>query len=393
MRGPLVWGVKQSPSKLYILILQVWAYEEIVTPSCPFKPRHIPPSTNPLHFANWIHTYILIPQCVSFDLCKSSNLVKTNTILKTMNKLLIFLCFLVLLLVPLRSAGKDFSDRFEIIAKLQDLDVEEEREGDDAFEVLDWPSWGSGRTNKILVNVDGFGAVGDGVSDDTQVICCNKTVFHISFQTMWQRILTFSWQNLCVYQFQAFVNAWKQACSTPKSVLLVPEKRRYLVNATRFRGPCADKLVIQVNLTDFISPPFIFYFFGGDWMMHNKIPLCHQIQVLNECGVCADWRDYCSTRWAKKLGSQEPAKLANFLQFNQGLFPRKGCYWWLGQQMVGSILQEEQVQCKSCIRSLFQQEIYFALLITTVFFCLFFLAPSLSAMQKCTNGEVLLPAN
>ncbi|KAI3460696.1 hypothetical protein Pfo_017359 [Paulownia fortunei] len=130
-----------------------------------------------------------------------------------MSKLLIFLCFLVLLLVPLRSAGKDFPDRFEIFAKLEDLEVDEE--SDDESEVLDWPSWGSARANKVLVNVDGFGAVGDGVSDDTQ----------------------------------AFVNAWKQACSTPRSVLLVPEGRRYLVNATRFKGPCADKLVIQIEGT------------------------------------------------------------------------------------------------------------------------------------------------
>lgn len=42
------------------------------------------------------------------------------------------------------------------------------------------------------------------------------------------------------------MDAWKQACSAPKSVFLVPEGRRYMVNATRFRGPCADKIVIQV---------------------------------------------------------------------------------------------------------------------------------------------------
>lgn len=54
---------------------------------------------------------------------------------------------------------------------------------------------------------------------------------------------------LCISQ--AFVDAWKQACSTPKAVLLVPEGRRYLVNATRFRGPCADKIVIQVRSCKF----------------------------------------------------------------------------------------------------------------------------------------------
>ncbi|KAH6785682.1 hypothetical protein C2S51_038137 [Perilla frutescens var. frutescens] len=126
-----------------------------------------------------------------------------------------FLCFLVLLLAPLRSGAKDFSDRFEAFARLHELDVEDEDGEDDVLGALDLPSWHSGHTNKVLVNVDGFGAVGDGVADDTK----------------------------------AFMDAWKQACSTPKSVLLVPEGRRYLVNATRFRGPCADRIVIQIEGT------------------------------------------------------------------------------------------------------------------------------------------------
>ncbi|KAK4433606.1 putative polygalacturonase [Sesamum alatum] len=131
-----------------------------------------------------------------------------------MNNLLISLSFLVLLLFPLTSAGKGFPH--DILEDLvEDLQVQVVEEEGDEFEVLDWPSWESARGNKVLVNVDAFGAVGDGVSDDTQ----------------------------------AFVDAWKQACSMPKSVLLVPQGRRYLVNATRFKGPCADKLVIQIEGT------------------------------------------------------------------------------------------------------------------------------------------------
>ncbi|KAI3464320.1 hypothetical protein Pfo_020983 [Paulownia fortunei] len=158
---------------------------------------------------------ILIPHCVSLDLCKSTNLALNiigNSSLKIMDKLA-FLCFLLLLVVPLRSADKDSPDRFEILAKLEALDVQDK--GDDDFELLDLPYWGSERGDKVHVNVDAFGPVGDGVSDDTQ----------------------------------AFVDAWKQACSTPNSVFLVPEGRRYLVNATRFRGPCADKLIIQIEGT------------------------------------------------------------------------------------------------------------------------------------------------
>ncbi|KAL1534138.1 galacturonan 1,4-alpha-galacturonidase [Salvia divinorum] len=132
-----------------------------------------------------------------------------------MNKLLMFLSFLVLLLAPLSSTGQDLSDTFEIFAKLHDMDAGNEEGEDDSLEAIDLPSWHSHHSNKNLINVEGFGAVGDGVADDTQ----------------------------------AFTDAWKQACSTPKSVLLVPEGRRYLVNATRFRGPCLDKVVIQIEGT------------------------------------------------------------------------------------------------------------------------------------------------
>ncbi|KAF3597040.1 hypothetical protein DY000_02023561 [Brassica cretica] len=52
-----------------------------------------------------------------------------------------------------------------------------------------------------------------------------------------------------LYSNQAFVSAWKQACGTPKSVLLVPQGRTYLVNATKFNGPCERKLIIQIDGT------------------------------------------------------------------------------------------------------------------------------------------------
>ncbi|XP_073286000.1 probable polygalacturonase At1g80170 [Primulina huaijiensis] len=132
-----------------------------------------------------------------------------------MNKLT-YLCFLVLLIVPIKCEDGDFPKKIAIFEDIEEWEVEED-EGDEFDELLEFPSWRSGHgRNKILVNVDAFGAVGDGVSDDTQ----------------------------------AFVNAWKQACSSQiQSVFLVPEGRRYLVNATRFRGPCADKIVIQIEGT------------------------------------------------------------------------------------------------------------------------------------------------
>ncbi|XP_059633710.1 probable polygalacturonase At1g80170 [Cornus florida] len=102
-------------------------------------------------------------------------------------------------------------DDVGVLGELESLDIEEA--GD--IELLDLPWLTSERGSKYLVNVDAFGAVGDGVSDDTQ----------------------------------AFTSAWKQACTTPNSVFMVPMGRRYVVNATRFRGPCADKLVIQIEGT------------------------------------------------------------------------------------------------------------------------------------------------
>ncbi|WOG88762.1 hypothetical protein DCAR_0207997 [Daucus carota subsp. sativus] len=124
----------------------------------------------------------------------------------------ILLGFLFCLLIVVFGNIEDnnFSDN-TVHEYLDNLDIEE---GEDV-ELFELPSWTSERGSKILVNVDGLGAVGDGISDDTQ----------------------------------AFVEAWKQACSTPKSVLLVPRGRRYLVNATKFRGPCVDRLVVQVDGT------------------------------------------------------------------------------------------------------------------------------------------------
>ncbi|KAL3641846.1 hypothetical protein CASFOL_012661 [Castilleja foliolosa] len=131
-----------------------------------------------------------------------------------MSKLLImFLCFLVLLSFPLKSAGKVFPDEFDILTELEEFEIEEE--DDDEFELFDFPSWNDPSPNKIVVNVDSFGAVGDGVADDTQ----------------------------------AFVNAWKQACPIQKSVMLVPKSKTYLVKATTFNGPCAPKFVVQIEGT------------------------------------------------------------------------------------------------------------------------------------------------
>ncbi|KAH9627202.1 hypothetical protein KSS87_020748 [Heliosperma pusillum] len=101
----------------------------------------------------------------------------------------------------------------EKLAVLGELGSFEAYEGVEIEE--DVPSWYSGQGGKVLVNVDSFGAVGDGISDDSQ----------------------------------AFATAWSQACSAPKSVFLVPKGRTYLVNATRFKGPCSARLIVQIDGT------------------------------------------------------------------------------------------------------------------------------------------------
>ncbi|CAM8891091.1 unnamed protein product [Rhodiola kirilowii] len=115
------------------------------------------------------------------------------------------------LLLVVQGARQERDDAYDAIAELDSFEIEDEYE----MEVSDTVLWESQRGGKVLVNVDSFGAAGDGVSDDTE----------------------------------AFAKAWDQACSNSKSVLLVPPKRTYLVNATRFKGPCAGKLVVHIDGT------------------------------------------------------------------------------------------------------------------------------------------------
>lgn len=86
-----------------------------------------------------------------------------------MAKILI-LFFLVFPLVALVTAEKYL---FEEIDFLPGLDDWESEEGDE-LDLIDLPSWTVGRGHKVLVNVDSFGAAGDGVSDDTKVVYLQK---------------------------------------------------------------------------------------------------------------------------------------------------------------------------------------------------------------------------
>ncbi|XP_008812696.2 probable polygalacturonase At1g80170 [Phoenix dactylifera] len=126
---------------------------------------------------------------------------------------------ILMLVVPMMGAVSkgdgDFAPAEDIGLWTAGTDGEEGQEGDEYDELDSLPIWGSERVGRIPVNVDSFGAVGDGVADDTQ----------------------------------AFLAAWETACSIKNAVFLVPERRNYKVNATRLRGPCEGKLLIQVSGT------------------------------------------------------------------------------------------------------------------------------------------------
>ncbi|KAJ7976798.1 Polygalacturonase [Quillaja saponaria] len=62
------------------------------------------------------------------------------------------------------------------------------------------------------VNVDSFGAKGDGSTDDTQ----------------------------------AFKKAWEAACASQGAVLVVPAKKNYLLKPIKFSGPCKPGLTVQI---------------------------------------------------------------------------------------------------------------------------------------------------
>ncbi|KAF9626696.1 hypothetical protein IFM89_038791 [Coptis chinensis] len=127
-----------------------------------------------------------------------------------MEKILL-ITLLVMVAVAHAHADNSIYDEMFMLEEFEDLHTSDEIEQ----ELLEIPGWKSERGSKVLVNVDGFGAVGDGITDDTQ----------------------------------AFLSAWNKSCSIPKSVFLVPERRRYLLKPAAFKGPCADKLIIQIDGT------------------------------------------------------------------------------------------------------------------------------------------------
>ncbi|XP_062224174.1 probable polygalacturonase At1g80170 [Phragmites australis] len=123
-------------------------------------------------------------------------------------------------------AGTEDAERFlrlwtdgggEAVDDLLEGDEEDDdMQEDDDEQILMWGR-GPGRspTARNVVNVDSFGVAGDGNADDTE----------------------------------AFLSAWKMACSLDNAVFLVPGGRRYKVGASKFMGPCKERMIIQIQGT------------------------------------------------------------------------------------------------------------------------------------------------
>lgn len=81
---------------------------------------------------------------------------------------LFLLSLLGLFIIAYGVSGAFVSDSdIDMIKELESFDIEEE-DDDDVYSYT-VPVWRSERGSKILMNVDSFDAIGDGVTDDTMV--------------------------------------------------------------------------------------------------------------------------------------------------------------------------------------------------------------------------------
>jgi hypothetical protein len=121
-------------------------------------------------------------------------------------------------------------------------------------------------TSPKLVNVDDFRAKGDHEADDTEV----PTQFFFFFFFFF-----FFWKNLFFFFFfffkvfflsifffrtfclQSFSKAWREACDSKNSVLVVPRNRTYLLKPITFSGPCKSNFTLKVSLRSIYSCMYI----------------------------------------------------------------------------------------------------------------------------------------
>ncbi|KAJ6770796.1 hypothetical protein OIU79_021440 [Salix purpurea] len=90
----------------------------------------------------------------------------------------LFIIALLGLLILVNGAAENLVyNRFAMLEELESFEIDDE----DDMGLFDIPSWTSERGGKVLVNVDSFGAVGDGISDDTQAFgpCADNLIIQI----------------------------------------------------------------------------------------------------------------------------------------------------------------------------------------------------------------------
>ena len=93
----------------------------------------------------------------------------------------LFIIALLGLLILVNGAAENLVyNRFAMLEELESFEIDDE----DDVALFDIPSWTSERGGKVLVNVDSFGAVGDGISDDTQVRIRNLEIILKVFSTV-----------------------------------------------------------------------------------------------------------------------------------------------------------------------------------------------------------------
>lgn len=76
---------------------------------------------------------------------------------------IILIASIFCILIVVHGTENSYADDNAIRWNLENFEIDEGDEVDDPL------FWKSEHGNKVLVNVDGLGAVGDGISDDTQV--------------------------------------------------------------------------------------------------------------------------------------------------------------------------------------------------------------------------------
>ncbi|GLJ53503.1 hypothetical protein SUGI_1141540 [Cryptomeria japonica] len=91
--------------------------------------------------------------------------------------------------------------------------------------------------NDVVVSVDDFGAVGDGITDDTK----------------------------------AFEDAWQEACSSVFATFFVPEGNMYLLKPINFSGPCQYPLTVQISGTIVAPEDPNVWIEANYWLLFNEV--------------------------------------------------------------------------------------------------------------------------